>query len=247
VFDPLKRVLLEMARVGDLSVLLPWLASRLVESCESATASAIWEVGSKEMCTANSDPDACASGDDCLHLSTLATRAARGTIVTSNPDLERAFRRLPLTALDSEFDMPIPKPLGVEDNRRWFPLRLVHRQKLVGAMAVFFRDGNDPSTVEMLQLIANQLASDITSERACEAVRRLQQQLDGSQGMPRPAPGTAVVSEADIRRFERSNIAAALEATGGRVYGRGGAAELLGLKPTTLASRLKKLGLTSRP
>ena len=65
--------------------------------------------------------------------------------------------------------------------------------------------------------------------------------------MPRPSPGAPVVSEADLRRFERDNIAAALEATRGRVYGRGGAAELLGLKPTTLASRLKKLGLSTRP
>ena len=45
-----------------------------------------------------------------------------------------------------------------------------------------------------------------------------------------------------MRRFEKENLLAALEATGGRVYGRGGAADLLGVKPTTLASRLKKLG-----
>ncbi|MBA4790852.1 MAG: AAA family ATPase, partial [Rhizobiales bacterium] len=36
---------------------------------------------------------------------------------------------------------------------------------------------------------------------------------------------------------------AALEAAGGRVSGPGGAAERLGLKPTTLASRMKTLGL----
>jgi transcriptional regulator with GAF, ATPase, and Fis domain len=55
-----------------------------------------------------------------------------------------------------------------------------------------------------------------------------------------------VVREADVRRFERENLLAALEATGGRVYGRGGAADLLGVKPTTLASRLKKLGIATR-
>jgi transcriptional regulator with GAF, ATPase, and Fis domain len=52
-----------------------------------------------------------------------------------------------------------------------------------------------------------------------------------------------VVPEADVRRFERDNLLAALEKTGGRVYGPGGAAQLLGLKPSTLASRLKKLGI----
>lgn len=34
-----------------------------------------------------------------------------------------------------------------------------------------------------------------------------------------------------------------LEKTGGKIYGKGGAAELLDMKPTTLQSRLKKLGI----
>jgi len=42
---------------------------------------------------------------------------------------------------------------------------------------------------------------------------------------------------------ERTQILAALEQTGWRIRGPAGAAALLGLKPTTLESRLKKLGL----
>ena len=42
---------------------------------------------------------------------------------------------------------------------------------------------------------------------------------------------------------ERQNLLAALERTGWKIYGSGGAAELLGIKPSTLASRLKKLGI----
>jgi transcriptional regulator with GAF, ATPase, and Fis domain len=64
--------------------------------------------------------------------------------------------------------------------------------------------------------------------------------------MPRAVRSRTVVPEADVRRFEKENLLAALEATGGRVYGRGGAADLLGVKPTTLASRLKKLGIAPR-
>ncbi|MFN7734201.1 MAG: sigma 54-interacting transcriptional regulator [Pirellula sp.] len=45
----------------------------------------------------------------------------------------------------------------------------------------------------------------------------------------------------EMRNFERENIRRALAATGGRVYGQGGAAELLGMRPTTLASRIKAL------
>ena len=42
---------------------------------------------------------------------------------------------------------------------------------------------------------------------------------------------------------ERTQILAALHQTGWRVRGPKGAAALLGLKPTTLESRIKKLGL----
>jgi transcriptional regulator with GAF, ATPase, and Fis domain len=41
-------------------------------------------------------------------------------------------------------------------------------------------------------------------------------------------------------------VVAALETTNWRIYGPAGAAQLLGLKPTTLASRLKRLGI-ARP
>ena len=42
---------------------------------------------------------------------------------------------------------------------------------------------------------------------------------------------------------ERENILAVLKRTDWRIYGPGGAAELLGVKPTTLVSRIKKMGL----
>ena len=53
-----------------------------------------------------------------------------------------------------------------------------------------------------------------------------------------------VLTDADVRKLEADNIRAALQAAGGKVYGPGGAADLLGVKPTTLASRMKSLGLT---
>jgi transcriptional regulator with GAF, ATPase, and Fis domain len=47
-----------------------------------------------------------------------------------------------------------------------------------------------------------------------------------------------------VRRLEADNIGRALKQTKGKVSGAGGAAQLLGLKPTTLASRIKALGLS---
>ncbi|UGV25999.1 PAS domain S-box protein [Rhodopseudomonas boonkerdii] len=53
----------------------------------------------------------------------------------------------------------------------------------------------------------------------------------------------AVMTAGELRDHERSNILAALGATSGKVFGPGGAAELLDMKPTTLSSRMKVLGI----
>jgi len=52
-----------------------------------------------------------------------------------------------------------------------------------------------------------------------------------------------VRSDEEMRRQERENLLTALERTRGKIYGRDGAAAVLGLKPTTLASRLRKLNI----
>lgn len=56
-------------------------------------------------------------------------------------------------------------------------------------------------------------------------------------------PNSRILTEEAIRELERNNLMAALERAGGKVYGAGGAAELLGMKPTTLSSRIERLGL----
>jgi transcriptional regulator with GAF, ATPase, and Fis domain len=51
------------------------------------------------------------------------------------------------------------------------------------------------------------------------------------------------LTEEAIRQLELENLRTALDLANGKIYGKGGAAELLGMKPTTLASRLQRLGL----
>jgi DNA-binding NtrC family response regulator len=63
---------------------------------------------------------------------------------------------------------------------------------------------------------------------------------------PTPGPRAAdveVLSDVEFRQRERGNVLAALNKTGWKIHGPGGTAELLGLKPTTLISRIKKFGL----
>ena len=62
---------------------------------------------------------------------------------------------------------------------------------------------------------------------------------------PRPAEnaGPGFFTEAEMLCRERENLRVALEKAGWKIKGADGAAELLGIKPTTLLSRMKKMGL----
>ena len=51
---------------------------------------------------------------------------------------------------------------------------------------------------------------------------------------------------AEMKNLERQNLIGALQATNYRIYGAGGAAELLGVK-STLASRIKTLQIPLPP
>ncbi len=58
-----------------------------------------------------------------------------------------------------------------------------------------------------------------------------------------PAIETGGAGFLSLKEMEREHIIAALGMCGWRVSGKGGAAELLGLKPTTLYSKIRKLGI----
>jgi PAS domain S-box-containing protein len=77
--------------------------------------------------------------------------------------------------------------------------------------------------------------------------------LNLEQALPATSPAQAVVrslgdtapllTAKELEGLERANLQRALEATGGRIAGDSGAARLLGMAPSTLASRLKALGV----
>jgi len=73
------------------------------------------------------------------------------------------------------------------------------------------------------------------------AARRAEAPVPGPHGGGRDEP--PFVTDAEFRERERRNLRAALEHADWRVSGPGGAADLLGLKPTTLAYRMKVFGL----
>ncbi|MBT4521423.1 MAG: sigma 54-interacting transcriptional regulator [Halieaceae bacterium] len=79
-------------------------------------------------------------------------------------------------------------------------------------------------------------------------------QLDDTFSVQTSNPGGSVkldssleageyLTDAEFRELEKANILAALNHSGGKTWGKEGAAELLGLKPSTLAYRMKVLGI----
>jgi formate hydrogenlyase transcriptional activator len=60
-----------------------------------------------------------------------------------------------------------------------------------------------------------------------------------------PAPARAqAFTPLTLDELQRRHIAATLERTNGKIYGTDGAAALLGMKPSTLQSRMEKLGMS---
>lgn len=69
-----------------------------------------------------------------------------------------------------------------------------------------------------------------------------------TEGLPATSGTRAcrVLTRSELRALEINSIVVALRRCGGKVFGPGGAAELLEMRPTTLASRLKALGIDRR-
>jgi transcriptional regulator of acetoin/glycerol metabolism len=57
------------------------------------------------------------------------------------------------------------------------------------------------------------------------------------------APEPEILTEPEMQRRECENLLATLTKTNWKITGLDGAAELLGLKPTTLVTRKQKMGL----
>jgi transcriptional regulator with GAF, ATPase, and Fis domain len=118
------------------------------------------------------------------------------------------------------------------------PLRIVETQ------ARLLQNYDWPGNVRELQNVI---------ERAAILAQGGSLQIDiagqGPINFSAPAPSApsaepaAILSEREWAARERANVEAALESTGWKIHGPGGAAELLGVKPTTLVSRIKRMGL----
>jgi PAS domain S-box-containing protein len=72
----------------------------------------------------------------------------------------------------------------------------------------------------------------------------------GGESLPLPTnsgSNSAPAAADNLETVERNHLVNVLERTGGRIEGAGGAAEIVGLHPNTLRSRMKKLGIGRKP
>ena len=72
-------------------------------------------------------------------------------------------------------------------------------------------------------------------------------QLELGEWLPKPIAGSHSSGFMTLEQHERQHILEALERTRWQVSGKRGAATMLGIKPTTLHARMKKLGIRKTP
>jgi transcriptional regulator with GAF, ATPase, and Fis domain len=225
----------------------------------------VWLIAPGDLCPSCPMGPECGDRDRCLHLASSA-----GTPADPSESWNRlggAFRRVPLgrgkvgrvgaTGSSlllhdmSERSTWIVRPgWAAREGIRGFAAHpLVFRGDVLGVLGVFSRARIDVETFAWLRTVADHAAVALASARAFEDLARRHARLEAENGAlrigERPDP-PAPLPAAEWRRLERANLEAALARAGGRIYGRGGAAEILGLPPTTLASRVKALGITRR-
>jgi len=126
---------------------------------------------------------------------------------------------------------------------------LASGDELLGVMAIFDRGRPSAEDVAQHELLARFAALRLIDLRQRDALKQRLAELDTRQVQQRdrPAPraerSLSIITRSDLRSLERETLENALVRTGGRVFGARGAALLLGMKPTTLASRMKALGI----
>lgn len=183
-------------------------------------------------------------------------RANVRIVAATNKDLTRALStgtfRTDLYYRLNVFPIRLP---SLRERREDIPL--IASQVLASCSARLGRPARDLNREEVFRLTAYHWPGNVRElqnviERAMiRAVDDRPFHLDlsdhpGAQACSISPQVTSVLTDDERRRRDRENILQALRSTDGRVGGPDGAAALLGVKPTTLRSRIKALGIRTR-
>jgi len=222
----------------------------------------LWTVGPGDRCSTCVLASECRDRRLCLHLQASAPAADPPASLESSRLIRVPLGRLKLghvAATGEEVILPDdaasspwtlhPEWAKREGVRGAAVLPLGHHDRVLGVFAVFTRIPLTDEGQGWLRLVADHVGAALGRARAFQdrerRVGRLELEgrtlrettTDASSG------DTRVLTYDELHEAERENLARALEQCGGKVSGPGGAAELLGLKPTTLASKIRVFGL----
>ena len=161
-------------------------------------------------------------------------------IAATHRDLEPADRggHLPRRSVLSPLRVPDPRPAAARTNRRHPAAGMAIRR------GVRDRFGKQVDSISENDMAALQRYSWPGNIRELRNVVERAMIMSTGRRLTFPAPAASTASAAPSARLEdveREHIRTVLENTGWRVRGVGGAAERLGLKPTSLDSRLARL------
>ncbi len=123
--------------------------------------------------------------------------------------------------------------------RSFVGLPIVADREVLGVLVLFDREWRADTEVADLRLLTDVAAARLSALRERDALLARIHALESTLA----TPDARVTTRADLRQFERQTIETALLKSDGRVFGPRGAAVLLAMKPTTLASRMKALGI----
>jgi transcriptional regulator with GAF, ATPase, and Fis domain len=244
------------------------LLRSVAESAAAATDAAlvrVWLMGPGDQCATCPMLAECADRSRCLHLLASAGVSTR---------IDGPYRRFPIGAravgdvvrtlaphLAGEplaaSGIAEPAWLAAHRVRGFVALPLERQGECLGVLALFTRRALTSDDLPLLALAAGNAALAIVHARACAEVDAARARLAADNGslrrrLERPAgrsgePDFSLDLLRPLAETERRIIERVLEHAGGRVSGARGAAAILGLKPTTLESRMKKLGVRRPP
>jgi transcriptional regulator with GAF, ATPase, and Fis domain len=184
-------------------------------------------------------------------------------IAATNRDLwaevEKGNFRQDLFYRISVFPIHLPplrdRPEDIEPLARHFLETLAARSqtealKLMPDDVRMLRSYSFPGNVRELQNIIERAVIMAQSRRLNFTLPQIIDRLldvDGMTGDKTEKTEMRIKSYAELKELERNNLIEALRETNYKIYGTNGAAQLLGIKPTTLISRIKAMNIPLRP
>jgi Bacterial regulatory protein, Fis family len=226
-------------------------ARESLEACDGVLAR-IWTVGPGDSCATCPMRSECPDQRVCLHLVVSVGMSTR---------LDGPYRRFPIGARRVGRVVSERKPYvergdlaarGIADPG-WLAVHAVRSFAAVplgqggqGVLAVFSRRFLTDQEVHLLAFAARAAVRSGPGAPAGAPRGPLPARSDAPTTPRRPGPAPELIAAGaghTLAEIEREAIERVLAQTGGRISGPRGAATILGLKPSTLASRMQKLGV----